>query len=88
MSDGLSCLLRNELSSSHRLSLVEPIDNHAIAIVAIQRQRMPVSFVNAKGVHLVILLKSFCHAESLRDWNHPVGSAVEDGLLHIRRIAD
>ncbi|HEX2715368.1 MAG TPA: hypothetical protein VHM88_24575, partial [Candidatus Acidoferrales bacterium] len=44
------------------LGPVERIDDFAIAVVAILRQRMAIAISDVEGVHLALFLKRFCRS--------------------------
>jgi len=53
------------ISVRSRLSVVEPIDDHAISIIPMQRQGVAVLFVKMKRIYFALVLHSSCHSESL-----------------------
>ena len=56
--------------------VVEPIDDSAIAVLAIERQGMAVMFVNLEGVNLALLLERLGHSQRLCHRHQFVGPAV------------
>jgi hypothetical protein len=62
---------------------IEPIDDFAIAVLAILRQGVAITIIDVEGVHLALFLKRFCHSHSLGKRDHFVGPAVEDENRHV-----